>query len=84
MNIQPCTTMTSWMLVRNVEGADLVGARSFVDSHPRFGRCWSGEQWTSQTEAALKFDTHALAMQYLRQNRARMENSASEAALSHS
>ena len=35
-------------------------------------------------EAALKFDTHALAMQYLRQNRARMENSASEAALSHS
>ena len=84
MNIQPCTTMTSWMLVRNVEGADLVGARSFVDSHPRFGRFWSGEQWTTQADSALKFDTHALAMTYLRQHRERMENCPSEAALSHS
>ena len=67
-----------WLLVRNVRASD-IGSRH--DRAPRepgvttFDSCWSGEAWEADPGRAMTFSARQEALNYLRQNNDRMEDS---------
>ena len=67
-----------WLLVRNVRASDI---RSRRDTSPRvpgvttFDDCWTGEAWVSDPALGLSFGSRQEALNYLRQNDSRMEQS---------
>jgi len=69
-----------WLIVINPHtiGRDgLAGTRSRSNVRVRwtFDKCWSGDGWVPQSPMGKGFDTQPEAMQYLQDNRDRMEAS---------